>query len=50
MEVVAVDVDVDAVDRVDGVGEPVEVDVDDVVDRRCPVSCLTTRSVSFGPP
>ena len=32
VEVVAVDVEVDAVDRVDGVGEPVEVDVDDVVD------------------
>ena len=30
--VVVVDVDVDAVDRVDGVGEAVEVDVDDVVD------------------
>ncbi len=32
MVVVVVDVDVDAVDRVDGVGEAVEVDVDDVVD------------------
>ena len=32
--VAAVDVDVDAADRVDGVGEAGEVDVDDVVDRR----------------
>ena len=32
VEVAAVDVDVDAVDRVDGLGEADEVDVDDVVD------------------
>ncbi len=32
VEVVAVDVDVDAPDRVDGLREALEVDVDDVVD------------------
>ena len=48
--VAVVDVDVDAADRVDGPGETGEVDVDQMVDRRGPVSCLTVCSVSFGPP
>ena len=50
VEVLAVDVDVDAVDRVDGVGEALEVDVDDDGRSRWPVSCSTVSSVFATPP